>query len=868
MRKRILTELTELTECTELGKGKIGKRRAARRPSQEEAVHATKIDGKDNKVLRLRLGVARGVNESSSLASAQDDGSFICERLGNSDGTGAGTSTVSRRRLPEGTAARRAAATHSGKNSVVGRVARKLERKRRENQPPQIDSFADFLEHHAQVKSGSGYMPYHFAGREALRPIVERLDQILASGETDASLAICGGAQFGKTVLMLNLLAYLVAVRFRNVGYYLPDDDLVSGLVDGKLRPDVLDQIPWLARLIAVGKTLNASGRAVNRKGAFLCTDGTRTALAFMRGLGKIPTSFSMDVVVQDEKDDLPEEHARFLAGRMTASNLRLTLLIGTQRYHGAGQNLSFTEGTQHIGLLRCAGCGERVNPETAWPGVCRLVVEDRPSFEWPCLTREGNFAGKEKGKSEKEKVGNMDSDLLPFHFPLLPYSPGQSYALCCPACGTELDRERPEWHALAPEREALRKWSYRISQLLIPAIDLGQIVAAWQQAIRDPEHMTVFCTDRLALPKSTTQTLTPGVIEAARGDYTLGKVKGKSEKEKGGDIPSMTNRPFSLSTSSFFLNYGGLDMGDQCWFVARAVDVKAPHLVRLLWAEPIAAERVRTRVPELFRELRLTVLCVDAGPLRDLSRDLVFLLNGLGEDAVASSDDAARNIYFSRGAAEGHTTYTTGRQEGLEEPHTSVTSCGLRPPGQQVVRGNMETTLHWHAASEKWRGARCAAVEFTQREGQGLRHKLAKTQSGRIYPLLAANRDETIERVVQELLPPDVGDPRLLERPDGTAERIPTQRFWLPKPTDETRETLDIYERHLLAGARQERSNDGRSLRYLDKCENHFLLATAYAALAELLAPMGGEERTVVPAFRALPTLRSHARRERSVVG
>ena len=52
--------------------------------------------------------------------------------------------------------------------------------------------------------------------------------------------------------------------------------------------------------------------------------------------------------------------------------------------------------------------------------------------------------------------------------------------------------------------------WSYRISQLLIPAIDLAQIVAAWQLAIRDPAHMTVFCTDRLALPKSATQTLTP----------------------------------------------------------------------------------------------------------------------------------------------------------------------------------------------------------------------------------------------------------------------------------------------------------------------------------------------------------------------
>jgi hypothetical protein len=284
--------------------------------------------------------------------------------------------------------------------------------------------------------------------------------------------------------------------------------------------------------------------------------------------------------------------------------------------------------------------------------------------------------------------------------------------------------------------------------------------------------------------------------------------------------------------------------MGDQCWFVARAVDVKAPHLIRLLWAEPIAAERVRTRVPELFREQGLCALCVDAGPLRDLARDLVFALNGLEEECVASSDDLARNIYFSRRENRSYGTHGT---------------YGTRDAG---------TLPHWHAASEQWRNVRAMAVEFTQREGQGLRHKIGRTQEGRLYPLLAANRDETIQRVIQELLPPQAGDPRLIELPDGTAAQIPTQRFFLPKATDETRATLDLYERHLLAGTRQERTPDGKSLRYLDKCENHFLLATAYAALAEMLAPIGSESPSVIPAFRSVPMLRSAGRGKRSVIG
>jgi hypothetical protein len=148
------------------------------------------------------------------------------------------------------------------------------------------------------------------------------------------------------------------------------------------------------------------------------------------------------------------------------------------------------------------------------------------------------------------------------------------------------------------------------------------------------------------------------------------------------------------------------------------------------------------------------------------------------------------------------------------------------------------------------------------------LRHKVARTQDGRIYPVLAAHRDETIQRVVTELLAPGEAQPRLLERADGTALALSTPRFLLPTPTEESRAVLELYERHLLAGARQERSPDGRTLRYLDRCENHFLLATAYAALAELLAPAEAGEQLVVPAFRPLPSPRARARRERSVEG
>ncbi len=68
------------------------------------------------------------------------------------------------------------------KKSAILRVAKKLERERAKAQPPMIGSFLDFLTRHARVKSGSGYVPYHFEGREALLPIVQQIDAILASG--------------------------------------------------------------------------------------------------------------------------------------------------------------------------------------------------------------------------------------------------------------------------------------------------------------------------------------------------------------------------------------------------------------------------------------------------------------------------------------------------------------------------------------------------------------------------------------------------------------------------------------------------------------------------------------------------------------
>jgi hypothetical protein len=670
---------------------------------------------------------------------------------------------------------------------------------------PMVSSFREFLEKHARVKTPDGtYRAYTFDGREALEFVVEIIDRVLGSETTetvaanysgvssdsarqvpqscgipshdgtqgdrpekqrqpisDARLTATGSAQWGKTILELNLLAYAAGIQFRSVGLFLPDEDLVEGVVDSKLRPDVLDQQPWLNSLITLGKAENASGKTVNRKGLFTCTDGHRKSHGMIHGMQKIPTTFSFDIVIEDEKDDIPPTMSRYLTARMTASDLRFRLSIGTQRYAGAGQNKEFEDGTMHIGHFTCAACGHKQNPEENWPQICRLAANVTPSPDDPQLTLEGNFRGgvhHEDTKNGPRSAPAATTDNFEFE-------PDGNFYLGCVQCGHELDRHRPEFIAQHPEREKLQHWSVRISQLLVAAIALKQIVADWcHNAVQDPDAMKTFYVDRLGLPRSSSQQLDQKILDRAR---------------------SLEHFDLSLSPRPGTTRFAGLDTGDRCWLTVR--EIESPTVKRITWLEQLSAERVRARVPQVFELLGVSALFVDAGPLRDLARDLCFLLNGL----------------------------TSFHPSPLPDPERAV----IHFPGG----------LTWDGANQRWRGLRCAAVEFTLKEGKGVVHKLGITQDGLFYPVIACNRDETIERVVNELL---TAAENVIEVIDGKLRTTPSIR--LPERGVATPKIIDAFDAHIVSGSRRERDERGHAEHFVDGCENHLLLSDAYSALAE----------------------------------
>lgn len=649
---------------------------------------------------------------------------------------------------------------------------------------PQRATFEEFLREDAMVPAGQGvYCKFSFEGREVLLAVVRQIDRVLGvDGRPplhDSLVGVAGGAQFGKTVLELMLAGYCTGQRFLNFGLYLPDDDLAGRLIDTKFRPDVLDQIGWLAEMTQIGRAVNKSGRSVNTKKAATVSDGVRRCNFLVSGLQKPATTFTLDVTARDEEDDIPPKNAKFVKGRMTASQFRIQFVIGTQRIHGRGQHKIWRDGSQGVVLLgpqsdawQYYDPGTEVaeapagwlNPEEAFPGIIRHAVTGIPREDDPKLTWAADF-----------RHDDAPLETVSVH------RPENVYYLASPTSGEALDRLRPVVVHRRPERLAMRQWTLRVSQLGIGAIGLNQIVGQFCLAVEDPDEMIVFRCDVLGLPRSVAQALTPEIIQRAQGiePYELRLVR-----EPGRAA------------------FCGLDIGDKCWLTVR--EVEGPELRRTIYAASVSAGDVVRRVMSLRGANLFDCCCADQRPEAALMRELMLLLNGL---------------------------------EGLER-WPDVPRAGSREAWLSLPGG-----LTWDGGNGRWRGLRGAVVRFDhKRLGQGITHGFDEfEQEGltKFVPLIQCNRQETIDRVVRELLTPDEG---VNEVVGGRLRSLPGMLLPIAG--------LPIVERlgeHFIAGSEREKDKDGSPGDYVDGVANHLLLANGYSALAEICGEQG---RSVAPAW------------------
>jgi hypothetical protein len=247
------------------------------------------------------------------------------------------------------------------------------------------------------------------------------------------------------------------------------------------------------------------------------------------------------------------------------------------------------------------------------------------------------------------------------------------------------------------PARIKQRKWSYRISQLAIDAIDLSQIVAGFQTAVADPEAMIVFRCDVLGLPQSTAQALTPATLDRARNV----------------EVFDLAPRVREGCTA-----YGGLDMGDRCWLFARENDGQQK---RLLAAERISAGDVVARAQSLFHRLGLSALFIDERPLVNEARTIALALNGLQALKAWPAVPNPNEAYLSL-------------------------------PGGLVWDGPNKRWKNLKCAVVRF---------TKNKLGSGIGQNIVFFEEGgqtRFVPCIECNRYETIDRVVREFLTPAEG--------------------------------------------------------------------------------------------------------------
>jgi hypothetical protein len=459
-----------------------------------------------------------------------------------------------------------------------------------------------------------------------------------------------------------------------------------------------------------LGKAVNRSGKAANRKGAFLVTDGRRRANGMVLGLQKIPTTFSFDVTLQDEVDDIPEKNARFVRGRRTASDLRFDVRIGTQRIHGRGQNKVWKDGSQGVVVLGPIGQevgapsdevlelpAGWINPEERFPEIIRCAVNGTPQPDDPNLTWGGDF-----------KRGEVS---------IITHSPENIYYLAHPDTGAPLNRRHPLWFHRSPERFKQRRFTYRAAQLDFDAIGLSQIVSQFtdeqEGAVSSSEAMTVFRCDVLALPQSTAQALEPSILDRARNVDPF-NARMRLEENRSG--------------------FAGLDIGDRCYFYTRERETRGRK--RLIHAATIAASDVVSRSVSIFNELGLSALFIDQRPLVSQARSIALHLNALD-----------------------------GLQTWPEAPSESNKEAWLSLPGGLVWDGRNRVWRNLKCAVVRF---------DKKQIGAGIEQGFDIYEEGgvtKFVPLIRCNRFETIDRAVREFLTPDES---IVEVVDGAVRETP----------------------------------------------------------------------------------------------
>lgn len=395
-----------------------------------------------------------------------------------------------------------------------------------------------FLEEQIPTDSGR----YSLEGHEPLRGIIELLARIVINRESESRVDILKAEQLGVTTLALGFALWMVAEYGYNVGYFLPDDELASEYGMARLNP-IVTESPYLSSLMEDASVDRGVLKQIGEK------------LLYLIGLGTVKKAASrpMDFQISDEVDLTSEAVRRWKGGRMRHSKLRAEFDFSAPYRQDSGIDARYQAGSQCRWLVKCVECGKN-----------EICLEE----SFPECMRE--FNGK--------------------------------WVRVCPDCKKKLDISgNGRWVATYPEREGDRRYSFRLSALAIEAIDGNAIMAAYHDALDDPEKMAIFDrTVRAMANAGALQPITAVELRRMERDYAL-----------------TTDQP---TNPSFF----GIDCGNACWFwLEEWLPEGRP---RLVWAEKLHSDKWVDRTLCLIARFQPRFGVIDKKPLLTDSRRLAYL--------------------------------------------------------------------------------------------------------------------------------------------------------------------------------------------------------------------------------------------------
>jgi len=298
------------------------------------------------------------------------------------------------------------------------------------------DFFA-FVRTHIRTDQGA----FSFDGYRPLREIAE----VVCRNDVPRA-DIVKPTQCGFTTLFGFGLPLWQAMRNdRNVGYFVPTDDMATAMLKTRLREALsgsgLDVEPTPSDGIVI---VNPSRRRI----LWLGLESVNNAI-----------SWPLDVAVFDEVDDLNQEHMALAGERLDGSSYAHKIAFARSRYPGEGIHARFLEGDQRRWMVQCPACKHEHIPAESFPQNVAMI-EGR----WTRVCPECHWA------LDFEKYGRFVATR--------PEAPSVSFQVSALAFGkTDIGRIMAEWDMAQGDRKKLAL--FRGSKLALPDAGDRQALSA-----------------------------------------------------------------------------------------------------------------------------------------------------------------------------------------------------------------------------------------------------------------------------------------------------------------------------------------------------------------------------------------------------